>query len=253
MKALEVAYQRVEVETAELMRDLIISHGVPTNSTQAHALAQELYLPIMESRNRMWMREAEAIAKEFPDVEIGDIAPYNMQSTQKLVMNCAGLNKEARSTVLLEYYDPETQKMRKTRMTPYLDPDDPTIIAAFEKRVHAATARHIKQASRDLIEETAYKNGMGWARQLTGKENCTMCALLASRGAVYREDTVLTKRDGSRYHDNCDCTATLVKGGRYEGDDEAQELYGLWLKAGGDMSEFGKLYREAMSFVGVAA
>lgn len=253
MKALQQAYRRVEVETAEMMGELIIKHGVPTNGYQAAALADELFLPIMESRNRMWMREAEALAREHPGIEIGDIRPYNKQATKKLVMNCAGLTKDMQNTVLLEYYDPATQKMMKARVSPYLAADTPEVIEAFENRVRAATARHIKQASRDLVADTAFKNGMGWARQLTGKENCAMCAMLASRGAVYAKDTVLKKRDGSRYHDHCDCTATLVKGGRYDGDDEARDLYGLWIQANGDMAQFNKLYREVNSFVGISA
>lgn len=39
---------------------------------------------------------------------------------------------------------------------------------------------------------------------------CAWCMKLASRGAVYTQDTVLTAKVGRRYHDGCRCTAVIV-------------------------------------------
>lgn len=76
---------------------------------------------------------------------------------------------------------------------------------------------------------------LGWARVLTGAENCPWCAMLASRGPVYTETTVLTgttrsaSRDGLRYHDHCDCTAVLVvRGQPWEGEAQFTALQDLW-------------------------
>lgn len=71
---------------------------------------------------------------------------------------------------------------------------------------------------------------IGWARVLTGEENCPFCAMLASRGPVYSEETVLAREaDRGRYHDHCDCVAVLVVKGRpWEGEDQFKELQDLW-------------------------
>ena len=75
---------------------------------------------------------------------------------------------------------------------------------------------------------------LGWARVLTGSENCAFCAMLASRGPVYSELTVLTAgsdsdRDGLAFHDWCDCKAVLVvKGQPWEGEQQFKQLQDLW-------------------------
>lgn len=70
---------------------------------------------------------------------------------------------------------------------------------------------------------------LGWARVLTGEESCSFCAMLASRGPVYTKQTVLTKGNGTRYHDNCDCIAVLViKGQHWEGHNQFRALQKLW-------------------------
>lgn len=76
---------------------------------------------------------------------------------------------------------------------------------------------------------------IGWARVLTGAENCAFCAMLASRGPVYEESTVLTgtkrseSRDGFSFHDHCDCKAVLVvKGQPWEGEEQFKDLQRMW-------------------------
>ena len=98
---------------------------------------------------------------------------------------------------------------------------------------------------------------LGWARVLTGAESCACCAMLASRGPVYSEDTVVTtgkprevrprqvhyrngatgghtyvsgsRREGEKYHDHCDCIAVLVvKGVPWNGEQQYHALKDLW-------------------------
>jgi hypothetical protein len=99
---------------------------------------------------------------------------------------------------------------------------------------------------------------LGWARVLTGAESCAFCAMLASRGPVYSEDTVVTtgkprevrprqvhyrnpgatgghtyvsgsRREGEKYHDHCDCIAVLVvKGVPWNGEQQYHALKDLW-------------------------
>lgn len=77
---------------------------------------------------------------------------------------------------------------------------------------------------------------LGWARVLRGEYNCPLCIMLASRGPVYRSNTVGTRyRNGvpdwsvRLFHPNCDCDAVLVYDEEdWEGREEylaASELY----------------------------
>lgn len=60
-----------------------------------------------------------------------------------------------------------------------------------------------------ILSSAGDKRARGWARVTSGKA-CAFCALLASRGAVYSDDT-----SQFRAHDHCSCTAEPV----YDGAD----------------------------------
>jgi hypothetical protein len=70
----------------------------------------------------------------------------------------------------------------------------------------AAAMRHALNGGRDTIVESvrADRRALGWARATSGRA-CHFCAMLASRGPVYSEDT-----SGFRAHDHCSCTAEPV-------------------------------------------
>lgn len=62
---------------------------------------------------------------------------------------------------------------------------------------------------------------IGWARVLTGKDNCAFCIVLASRGPIYSSAHHASKASKKRwdeegkqwansYHDNCDCLVVPV-------------------------------------------
>ena len=87
-------------------------------------------------------------------------------------------------------------------------------------------------------EPSPNRSVLGWARVLVGQENCPFCAMLASRGPVYTEKTVLLAgrrsrtRDGLQYHDHCDCTAVaVVRGKPWEGEEQYDALEQLWIEA----------------------
>lgn len=51
---------------------------------------------------------------------------------------------------------------------------------------------------------------MGWARVLTGRENCAFCVMLASRGAVYRSEESAGGTNSRTFHKGCDCKVVPV-------------------------------------------
>lgn len=71
----------------------------------------------------------------------------------------------------------------------------------------------MQQAGRDatVVALELQAEPVGWARRLTGAENCGFCVMLASRGAVYKsEHSAKYRSDMRRFHDGCDCEVVPV-------------------------------------------
>lgn len=249
---MQIVYQRVEAEIGRDVAKAVARHGVPDTIGAAHDMADSLYPMVMSRRREMWVREATLIRQANPGVMVPDVSDYKAQALRKLFTNSTGLSPHPR-LARVEYFDPATQEMQRVSIPPYQRPDDEHIQKEVTRRLKAGVSRHVKQASRDLVQRTADANNLRWARQLTGRENCAFCAMLASRGAVYTKETVLSSGDGRRYHDHCDCTAVLVRDVKdWDGKDEADELYSLWISTN-SMKAFGEKFRELGEFSGVSA
>jgi hypothetical protein len=93
-------------------------------------------------------------------------------------------------------------------------------------RTSGAVTRHALAGGRDTLILSSLEDdrALGWARVTAGKP-CAFCAMLASRGPVYREETV-----GFRAHDHCSCAAEPA----YEGSEwpgRAREFRDLYERA----------------------
>lgn len=160
-------------------------------------------------------------------------------------------------------------RMASSRKRPRVTVEDNTGSDGRPKVIveHASDGRKAGDDNRDSrkkaskAEPASAKPGgkvLGWARVLTGAESCAFCAMLASRGPVYSEDTVVTtgkprevrprqvhyrnpgatgghtyvsgsRREGEKYHDHCDCIAVLVvKGVPWNGEQQYHALKDLW-------------------------
>lgn len=144
--------------------------------------------------------------------------------------------------------DPRTRRQARTRIeVTDNNRTDPTVIRGVTERVTATVERHIRQVDRETFTATADSVGeeIGWARVLSGAENCPWCAMLASRGPVYKSDksalTVVGRRGGKTrgtrsigesYHDFCDCDCVLVREGQdWAGREEFERLQRMWAAA----------------------
>lgn len=78
------------------------------------------------------------------------------------------------------------------------------------------------------------QRALGYVRVSKTGDPCHFCAMLISRGAVYKsEKTALFGEDGELYHDNCNCTAIPVFSKEQYADprfDLNRELNALWKK-----------------------
>lgn len=237
---------QVDREIGRVVADMLGQHGVPRTLDECLKLAELLHPEISRLRRRLYREAVLDMGRQMAALGLqarpAQLAVYDVHATYSLITRAVGLARE-KNTLPVEILDPKTKKMVTRRVAPYLvaDPDG-DVIRSVSERISASAARHARAAGRSVIVDTARrgdvfdtksksKKDVGYARVLTGKENCAFCSMLASRGAVYSSDTVLRQQDGTRYHDNCDCEARLVvRGYRWEGDEEAMRLYwDLWL------------------------
>lgn len=97
----------------------------------------------------------------------------------------------------------------------------------------SAGMRHALDGGRETIFTSvrADSAARGWARVTSGRA-CAFCAMLASRGAVYKTDTVKF-----RSHDHCTCTAEPVFGKESILPPGAERLRDLWDESTGGLSQ----------------
>lgn len=79
-------------------------------------------------------------------------------------------------------------------------------------RQAAAAARIAQNGSRAEIWTTAQydKRTVGYVRLSRTGTPCGWCAMLISRGAVYKSEQSAQYADGDKYHDNCNCYAMPI-------------------------------------------
>lgn len=94
-----------------------------------------------------------------------------------------------------------------------------------------AGMRHALNGGRDSIIETVAKDktALGWARATSGAP-CAFCAMLASRGPVYKTKTS-AGGEGHRYHDSCNCIPEPVYHRDAEWPPGARQYAALWAEA----------------------
>lgn len=124
--------------------------------------------------------------------------------------------------------------------------DEATVRAWEQERSDRAERQRRAQAQRDWEESReederprsrrAPAQPGGWARMLTGAENCAFCVMLAARGPVYDGKSEALDGDfigkfGDAYHDNCDCIAVPVYSKQWDGGATAAKLQRLYEKA----------------------
>mgnify|MGYP000991927886 CR=1 FL=1 len=78
------------------------------------------------------------------------------------------------------------------------------------RKLAGITNRLVQQPARETVYQATRKAGTRYAR-VPEPHACTFCLLLASRGAVYSQDTVLRTEAGKKYHDNCKCLGIEVQ------------------------------------------
>lgn len=96
------------------------------------------------------------------------------------------------------------------------------------------------EGGRSVVAETAQSDAdaIGWMR-VTDGDPCSWCAMLASRGAVYRsagsaggrKNAEFVGRGQFKFHDHCGCTVVAIWSQDDPRLDHADDLYDQWVQA----------------------
>lgn len=115
-------------------------------------------------------------------------------------------------------------------------------------KMSGAVLRMIRQPARQTVWNATQAAGTRYARQ-PRPDACEWCLMLASRGAVYARDTVVSvtarseRPEGARFHDFCACVPVEVRV-----DDDLPEinrrLEDLWIEHGGSFDQWREYLAE---------
>lgn len=241
--------KRMRREIAAIVTD----HGIPTEVDSANRLAARLHPVVEKYRGDYYRHDVTQMGADMSALGL-EVAPAKMReypphATHDAVIRAIGMGEKP-SNIELELVDDATRALITQSVPAYVFPDHPGAMEKVIARLSSTLLRHARKAGRDAVADTA-KQGrvrdaalkkptgrrVGYARVMTGRETCAFCAMLASRGPVYSEDTVTRRADGHRYHDGCDCRAQLVIEGKpWPGEEEYLRLEQRWRKATEDLN-----------------
>lgn len=242
------------------VRNAVVQQGVPVTLEQREQLASAMLPAIRRARAQSHalgaqMLETQAQALEIPAPPVQPVRRYERQavvtmledvtlvsdrsSNATVTVDDLGEVAERRPRVSVTVVDPESR--RSSRVSVEVTEDnrrDPEVVKVIADKVQAVAERHARMPSReaftDAVESDDDDDGpeVGWARVLTGAESCGFCAMLASRGPVYKSKKTASDAggvDGKAYHDNCDCEVVLVREDQdWVGREEYEALEQLW-------------------------
>lgn len=103
-------------------------------------------------------------------------------------------------------------------------------VRASLSRVTGAATRHALDGGRSVLRAAVAEDprALGWAR-VTDDDPCYFCAMLASRGPVYRtRRSALVTEEGDAYHDGCACVPEPVYSYTAAWPGRGRELAALW-------------------------
>lgn len=188
-------------------------------------------LPVIEQNREVSAGLAGRYMSRFREVEVGPPAGWVPSSPAVLVPERA-----ATSLLVTGPHDVKRQMVQGFLLDRAVD--------LAGRRSAAAGMRHVLDGGRSVIERSVAADPvcLGWAR-VTEADPCAFCAMLASRGPVYKESTGLfvggdprgrvrgSRRVAERYHDDCKCSLEPVYSTDAAWPGESERFRDLWDEA----------------------
>jgi hypothetical protein len=157
----------------------------------------------------------------------------------------------ARTTLTMPVAEPPAPEQIDTSLSwatwPLRRNPTPEQTAAVRQRIDGVTQRLVVNTGRRTLVEatTADTAAVGWARVPTGERTCHFCALLCTRGAVYKTRNTAGRGANSqfvgegefKFHDGDDCTILPVfRGQEYQPPEQVRRWEQLYAESTADVS-----------------
>lgn len=184
-------------------------------------------------------RYLAAITAGSPDAEVSEVREAAIESIE----DALGVFGDQASELALDLFEEIVGAGHDAQIYDVIDPDqvDEKVryyardlvegdVASFSRNVTDLTRYYVKRSAFENMAENCERGEVRYARVPSGRETCSFCYMLSSRGFVYHTEG--TAGADHPYHRNCDCV--IVPG--YEGlDPDSQvegysptELYRRW-------------------------
>lgn len=149
------------------------------------------------------------------------------------------------AVVLADKYDPEALRVSLAVTGPVtakrslaLGATETVAAQSAAVAVSGAVSRHILNGGRETILRAVQTDAkaLGYMRVTSGKA-CAFCAMLASRGPVYKSSVTAGARgSGNRYHDHCGCSVEPVYSRHAAVPAASQRFEQLWIQSTAGLS-----------------
>ncbi|WP_307739007.1 hypothetical protein [uncultured Parolsenella sp.] len=183
-------------------------------------------------------RRVDAYMASYPEASVADVRDFAIG----VIDDAVGAYGDAASTAAADLYDELAEASPKTLPTAAVDTSDVSgyvdkevryqagklvdgAPSAFADAVAACASDQVSRRANATMARNARRDHIRYARVPMGGETCTFCAMLASRGFVYR--SAKSAGEGTHWHRNCRCKVVPETAGTVEGYDP-DEWYGRW-------------------------
>lgn len=191
--------------------------------------------------NAYTLRVRELAAPAAPPFTPPDPTPPNVEQIRRSI-EFTGVSSTARELYRLESSTrtaPEADREEAESAQRTLDGRREQLMREAIARATAAAVRHVTTAGHEQIQRNIETDtaARGWVRT-TKPGCCYFCAMLASRGAVYSEDSFdesdprFTGPGQHKIHDSCGCGLRPVYSTTDPLPDRVEELDALWAESG---------------------
>lgn len=183
-------------------------------------------------------RRVDAYMASYPEASVAEVRDFAIG----VVDDAVGAYGDAASTAAADLYDELAEASPKTLPTAAVDTSDVSGYVdkevryqagklvdgappAFAEAVAACASDQVSRRANATMAGNVQRDHIRFARVPMGGETCTFCAMLASRGFVYR--SAKSAGEGTHWHRNCRCKVVPETAGTVEGYDP-DEWYARW-------------------------
>lgn len=244
--ALTSAYRRAQVRRAATIAALVAAYyrtKVVVDDPSSVEAWLALWLPRLEREHDTTARQAALFGNKLRTLEVAGAPEFSFEPS------VGATPEQIRTSLMVVGPQAFRRKMTQIERIDKVTPTQKRALIAEAKQetataIAASAVRHVQNGGRQTLIDNALRDrtSLGYVR-VTKDKPCFFCAMLASRGKVFEEDSFADSDPrfigpgNVKVHDSCQCTMKPV----YRSDDENmkrakefEDLWQTWGAGGGD-------------------